>query len=184
MAGGKPQTGTDINERLLKEDSELVKRAKFSHELVVEILGDVSEIKGYSKLNRVRVGELRIGGRNEVSEAGYQNHLEISLRLPAGQKVPREILFHGNSPLFTGDFVHVGIFAGKKEYLSFFDTKIKDPRILTETERDFERVRRYVLVPRELNEREEALYLKIIRNGREARTDFCVDYNPEKLGED
>ena len=160
---------------LSEREKEILKRAKFPRELIKEIYGLVIDIKGYSISRYVRSGPLIMGGRNPSSEAGYQNHLEISLQQQTAEKTPQQLLFYGNSPLIAGDLLKVGVLAAKREYI---DCLFNDLRILNDKD-DLGRNRGYVLVPREFNEKEEALYLKIIRDGKEIRTDFSVNWNPE-----
>ena len=142
--------GKDIAKRILKEDQEKVSRAKFPKELTIEVLGQVTSVIGFSKTKS----------------------FEISLET---NQVPKKISFEGYTPIVAGDTIAAGIFVGEREYLDFFYSGIEDPRINTDNKRELSQ--RYVLVPRDFNEEEEALYLKVIRDGNEVRTDFSVDWN-------
>ena len=167
--------------RLRKIDERLLKRAKLFNELIVEIRGKVLSVRGYSQsMEHTPLSEMVIGGKSPIYETGYQNSLEISLRR-SDIGSPIKILFRGNSPLVAGNILIAGVFIGEKRELHL---QHKNKRIYTGIERDrsaFARDYQYALVPRALKKKEEALYLKIIREASNIRTDFCVDYDFEKF---
>lgn len=152
----------DLEKVWRETDRELIKKARLPKDLLVEVEALVTYVEGYTKEER--------GYLVYTSHKCNQN---ISVtRLRESISPIERIIFNGNSPVVGGDVIKVGIFIGKRENLMTYN---EDKRVVRE-DKGIGLVSHSVFLPRDFNKEEEALYIKILRDGKEVRTDFGVNY--------
>lgn len=128
-----------------QKDNKLLKKSRSYNELITKVSGIVKNVYGKTIQNSYTTdnGVCGPGYSSNTEKTGQSSLLEITLEKTIDNHTVETLIFDGYAPIKTRQKINFYIFQGEEKNLSFLSEKEK------------------VLIPRELNKKENALYLEI-----------------------
>ena len=149
-----------------KEDKELLAKSKPYEELIKPISGIIKSLYLNNQItSHTPISEMVMGGISPGYNTGYQSNLEIIIE--SEDNPVKKLLFMGNCYIHEGDKIKAYILAEEKKELNSSSSY-------------YPYNKNKVSIPRELKEKETALYIEKIKNWKVIETYYSVDYKLTK----